>query len=422
MNFLESLHGTYGDVVYFRLFGRKVLLIKRPDLVERVLTASPGEIGKSREYHLLKSFLGEGLVTSEGALWQRERAFLSSLFKKSAFEPYGDAVTSCVNDTLRRWHHDRTIDIHSEMTELSLRIAIRLLYSGSASDNIFDRGTRATKLSEHLSMLARIAFLLPDGAIGAIQYMASKSLKNLNGAIYSLIQERLDDSTVHTDFLATLLAEYTSTGGSMPLRQVRDEFVTLFVTGHETTAAALGWTLYLLARHPQIEAEVRLELAGPDNGTVTLKNLEQFPLTQAVIKEALRLYPPASVIGRQTLSSCRLGEFQIPADTTIFLSQFLLHRDARYFPDAAAFKPQRRAQNAVKSIPRYTFLPFGAGARVCLAAAFSMYELTSIVATLVRNYSFRYEECAEPNAVISMTMRPERPIQLRLEQISQTRV
>jgi cytochrome P450 len=407
----------YGGIVSYRFFHVRVVMISEPDAIESVLVRNASNFTKSRDYAAIRSFLGNGLVTSEGAFWQSQRQLIQPAFRHENIASYAQIMAESAATMLAGWKDGEVRDVHHEMSSLTLDVVAKSLFGSKvAHDSRFIGTEIATVMNRFLSQAA-LSFFLPEGMPLPKGPRLLRSRRRLNKVIQTIITDRRAHPVESKDLLQTLLAAQDEHGTRMTDEQLRDEIMTLFMAGHETTANALCWTWYLLAQNPEAEEKLRAELDGVLNGVApTLADLPRLPYTEMVVKESMRLYPPVWGIGRCAINDFELNGYRIPAGTNVFPLQWLTHRDERWFPGPEKFDPERWRDDPIRRgrLPRFAYFPFGGGPRVCIGAGFAMMEACLLLATIAQRFSLSLP----PNSVVtpffSITLRPKDGLNMRL--------
>jgi cytochrome P450 len=384
---LVRIAGRYGDVSKFRFGLYDEYLLVHPEQVQRVLVGEHRAFTKGRALAEAKRVLGEGLLTSEGEFHQRQRKLMQPLFAHRRIGTYGAAMVEAGERAAARWRGGQVLDLQAEMSRLTLGIVGRTLFDADVESEADEIG-RA--LTESIEMLNR--FMLPfSGLLERLPTATARRLRRartrLDATIYALIAERRASGAEGGDLLALLLQARDEEDRStrMSDEQVRDEAMTIFLAGHETTAVALTWTWYLLARSPRVEARLHEELAHELGGrSPTVADLPRLQYTEQVLAESMRLYPPAWVIGRRARADIELDGYRIPAGSIVLLSPFVTHRDARWYPEPLRFDPDRFTPDARALRPRYAYFPFGGGPRICIGEGFARIEAQLLLATLAQ--------------------------------------
>jgi len=407
---MERCARDYGDISAYRFLHVPICQITHPDHIEQVLVRNAANFHKSRDYGALKFILGNGLLTNEGASWQKQRQLIQPAFRHENIQGYGQIMVDSTAKHLARWKNGERRDLHHEMAELTLDIVSKSLFGTNAAHLAHEVGEEIAAVMERFQAQAALAFLLPDNFPIPKTLRLLRSKKKLDSVVLSIIRDRRKSRIATEDLLQRLLDAQDEAGGRMSDEQLKDEVMTLFLAGHETTANALTWTWYLLAQNAQVEqrlgAEVDTVLAGR---APTLADLPRLPYVEMVVKESMRLFPPAWGFGRLALEEFELGGYRIPTGTNIFITQWLTHRDARFFPEPERFDPERWREDPVRKgkIPRFAYFPFGGGPRVCIGAGFAMMEATLLLATLAQRYRFSLAPNAQVVPLFSVTLRPK---------------
>jgi cytochrome P450 len=412
--FLTRQHNEFGDFSQFRLLRVRAFLAAHPDYIRDLLLEHAASTVKSLALQRAKSLLGEGLLTSEPPLHTRQRRLMQPAFHHERLLRYASIMTSAGEEWLVRWRNmrleDRTIDLHGEMMQLTLSIVVRALFTS-------DLAPVAHELSKLTTLVVRMFpyLISPFGEYVEhwplpVSRRYRLAREKLDLLIYGLIGDRRAGTSKGDDLLSMLLAaqdQNTTDDSQMTNRQVRDELITLFLAGHETTANALTWAWSLLSEHPDVEARFHQELDSVLKGrSPDVADLPSLPYTNAVLSEALRLYPPAWGISRIITKEIRIAGYTLSKGSLCIASQWVTHRDSRFFPDPEAFTPERWLDAAV-SRPRFAFFPFGAGSRICIGERFAWMEGTLLLALLGQKWRFRRATAAPVIPEPLITLRPK---------------
>jgi cytochrome P450 len=408
-----------GDVSYVRLpFVGGAYVLNHPDYIRSVLVDDAKGFVKSVDYAVLKLLLGEGLVTSEGELHKRQRRLIAPAFHRGRISTYADVMTSYGLRMCERWRPGATLDIHSEMTQVTLAIVSKTLLDADVDS------AEASAVSDAVTMLMPLI----DNPILAIspklfRWMPGhrsyrRALELLDSTVYRIVGEHRRTGDDRGDLLSMLLAarDEEDAGRRMSDQQVRDEVMTIFLAGHETTANALTWTFYLLSQNREAEARLHAELDAVLGGRrPTLDDLPRLTYTAMVLDESLRLYPPVWAIGRRALSDFEVGGWVIPAGSNIALSQWAMHHQARYYPDPWAFRPERWLPGEQDERPEFSFFPFGGGPRICIGESFARMEAALLIAAIAQNWRLRLEPGFRVEPLALVTLRPKFGVRMTLE-------
>ncbi|HVA94919.1 MAG TPA: cytochrome P450, partial [Candidatus Dormibacteraeota bacterium] len=361
----------YGDIVFLRFLGVPMCFVNRPEYIESVLVTQSGNFEKSKDYRALRRVLGNGLLTSEGEFWRRQRKLVQPAFHQERIAAYAEVMAGYTERMLASWSDGQSLDIHAAMMRLTLDIVAKTLFDTDVSHEAEDVGAALDVLMGKFMRQAGFAFLLPSSIPIPTTSRLQRAVKQLDKVIYGIIHTRRSSGQMSGDLLSVLLQAQDDEGVGMTDRQLHDEIMTLFLAGHETTANALSWTWLLLGQNPGVEEKLAEELRRVLGGKPpTLADLPKLVYTDRVLRESMRLYPPVWIIGRRALAPFRLGDYELPADTNVMMSQLLMHHDARYFPDPERFDPDRwyPQDPRAASLPRFAYFPFGGGPRVCIGA------------------------------------------------------
>jgi cytochrome P450 len=418
LGFLTQLAHDYGDIVYFKIGPQRIFLLNHPDTIKDVLVTQDDKFVKGRGLQMAKRLLGEGLLTSEGEFHRRQRRLAQPAFHRQRITRYGTVMVNCAARMQEGWQDGTTLDMAQEMTRLTLSIVGRTLFDA-------DVASEAQEISEALTETMKLwrTFTLPFAELLEKLPLPSnrrfhRSRARLDATIYRMIDEHRASGVDRGDLLSMLLMaqDAEGAGDSMTDKQLRDEAMTIFLAGHETTANALTWTWYLLSQHPEVvstlEAELDQVLAGRNP---SVEDLPRLPYTEMVLAESMRLYPPAYVIGRRALQNCQVGSYFIPSGSIVLMSQYVMNRDPRYYPEPMRFNPERWNPEEKAARPKFSYFPFGGGPRVCLGESFAWMEGALVIATIAQRWQMRLAvgHPVEPQPMI--TLRPKYGMRMSVE-------
>lgn len=390
VEFLERAARQYGDLVFVPMGPQKIYIASHPNLIQDILVTRQAQFKKSRLLERVRKLLGDGLLTSEGPLHLRQRRLIQPAFHRERMASYAAVMVECGAQYRERWHPGASLDLSVEMARLTLAIVARTLFSAnvdSEADEIGDALTQAVKMTEFL-LLPYSEWLDKLPLPPVRRFYRARAL--LDSIVYRLIAQRRAAGNRDTgDLLSILLAAQDDDGTVMTDQQVRDEALTIFVAGHETTAVATTWAWYLLSQNPEAESRFHAELDQALSGRLPgFEDLPRLRYAESVFTETLRLYPPAWGIGRRVLADFELGGYTIPARTTVVVSPWVVHRDPRWFPDPLKFQPERWLAES-QTRPKFAYFPFGGGTRVCIGERFALAEGVLLLATLGQRWRFR---------------------------------
>jgi cytochrome P450 len=415
LGFLMRL-AARGPITKMRLGPIEAVLLREPEDIERVLIGEHKKFVKDRMTRGLGRVLGDGLLTSEGDVWLRHRRLLAPAFHRDRVAAYGAAMAEAAEAFAGKSRRGEVRDLHADMMKLTLGIVGRALFDSEV-------GTRASDVSGALEVLVE---RFGSGLITLFPWMENlplptnqrthAALATLDDVLLGVVRERRARGGSGKDLLSMLIEAQDDAGKGLNDRELRDELMTLFLAGHETTALALSFALVLLSRSPEAEARLRAEIADVlGDRPMTGDDVARLPFTRAVVLETMRIYPPAWAIGREAVEDFSLRGYFIPKGEQIWLAQWVNHRDVRYFPEPERFLPERWLGGLERSLPRFAYYPFGGGPRVCIGNVFATMEAVLVLATLVRHLHVRFED-DRPLALAPMiTLRPRHPILVRYE-------
>ncbi|MCA1728893.1 MAG: cytochrome P450 [Actinobacteria bacterium] len=407
-----------GDVVRLRFINVPVYLLNHPDHIEYVLVSNNRNFIKSRGERISLSFLGEGLLTSEGSFWRRQRRLVQPAFHRGRINTYGEVMVERAGQMAAGWQDGEARDVHRDMMRLTLEIVARTLFGASLKTADFEEvGAALAVITERFTGRGGVFFQVPQRFPTPGNLRFRQALRTLDGVIYGIILERrASEAGSRDDLLSILLAARDEAGDRMSDEQLRDEVMTIFLAGHETTANALSWTWCLLAEHPEVEAKLHEGLDETLAGrTPTVEDLLRLHYTDMVVRESLRLYPPAWAFGREAVGDCEIGGYYVPAGTQLIMSQWVTHRDPRYYENPMEFRPERWAEGLADRLPRYAYFSFGGGPRLCIGQSFAKMEAVLLLATIAQQ--FRLYQAPGEQAVPqpSITLRPRNGMRMVLE-------
>lgn len=403
--FLASLPRTWGDVVPFRLASQRVVMLSHPDDIRDVLVTNQRSFMKGRGLQRAKRLIGEGLLTSEGELHLRQRRLVQPAFHRARIATYAQAMVEEATAMADHWRAG-PVDINAEMMRLTMVIVARTLFGANVAA---DTARVANALHDvfaaftlGLNPLAPLLDRLPTPKVRRF----NRARATLDRIVYGMIAERRREGTDRGDLLSMLLSaqDHEGDGTGMSDGQLRDELLTLFIAGHETTANALSWTWLLLDRHPEVAATLRAEIDQVLGDRVPqADDVAALPYTRAVVAESMRLFPPAYILGRKAVAPHTVRGWTVPAGTLFLMSQYVVHRDPRWWPEPEAFRPARWL--APDERPRFAYFPFGGGTRLCVGESFAWMEAVLLLAVLARRWEVRVAR-PDPRPEPLITLRP----------------
>ncbi len=409
LGFLARVAREYGDFVALRLGWRRVFLINHPDLIETVLVTESRHFIKHFVLRLLRPTMGNGILLSDGDFWIRQRRLIQPVFNKNRVATYGDVMVSYAERMAERWQDGETRDLHTDMMRLTLEIVAKVLFDADVAGQAADVGEALEMGMQTFIRRWKSLYPLPEWIPTPTNLKIKKVARRLDAIIYGFIKDRRTSGRDRGDLLSLLLhAQDVDDGGRMTDKQLRDEAMTLFLAGHETTANALAWTWYLLSQHPEVDAQLAAELHDVLGGrSPTVADLPRLRYTEMVVTESMRLYPPVYAFGREPVRNVRIGDYEVPRAATIIMSQWLMHRDGRFFDDPEQFRPERWADGLAKRLPKFAYFPFGGGPRLCIGNTFAMIEAVLVLATMAQKFRFTLAPGHPVVPLTTVTLRPK---------------
>jgi len=409
LGFLERVHRRWGDVARFRFGPRSIYLLSHPDLIRDVLVTRHRNFTKSRALQRARVILGEGLLTSEGEHHLRQRRMAQPAFHRERIAALGETMVAYASRAAGEWRDGAEMDVVREMNRLTLAIAGKTLFGASVEAEADEIGAALTS-----ALLAFKRLTNPLGPIldrlplpGTVR--VRRAGERLDATIYRMVEERRASGEDRGDLLSMLLAarDEEGDGAGMTDLQLRDEALTLFLAGHETTANALAWTWHLLSLNPDAEAALHAELGAVLAGRAPrADDLPRLPYTRAVLAESMRLRPPAWVIGREPKEDFEAGGYRIRAGSVVMLAPWIAQRDPRWWPDPERFDPSRWTPEMEAALPRFAYFPFGGGPRKCIGEGFAWTEGILVLARLAQRWRLRPAPGAQVSAEPLITLRP----------------
>ena len=405
---MTELFARHGDIYRFYSPARRaeMWVIHHPDDVKRVLVSNHRNYTKGSGLDRVRILLGNGIMTSEGDLWKRQRYMMQPYFHRRVITQFGELVDACNNRFIAKWEaqaaRGELVNITDDMSELTLEIVLQSIFG---------------------SDLARLAQEMGANPFDIVTKVPARDLKfayrfrQLTKLVAALIARRRAEKIEHFDFLGMLMdARDKETGAPMSERELIDEVMTLIVAGHETTASALNWTWYLLSQNPHAEALLHEEIDGnPEKPTPSLVEMESLPYTKNVCDEALRMYPPGWLLSRRTIGPDVLSGYAVPAGTDVLLCLYLLHRHPRYWKEPEAFRPERFDAAHEAERPRFAYMPFAAGPRHCIGETMALYEMYVHLYKVARRYRLTYVPDGPLELEAQINLRTRSPLMMKLE-------
>lgn len=418
LEFIEGLRRDHGDFVHFKLATRHMVLVNDPAAIRDILVTNNKNFTKSRGLRILgKKLLGAGLLTNEGASHRRQRKLISPAFHPQRIDAYGEDMVAATLKGMDRWTDGGVIDMDDEMMRAALAIAAKTMFGADVDDEADEISDAMTESMKVFEMLGDPFFVLTEKLPLPRNIRMKQARARIDATIYRMINQRRQDGVRRGDFLDILLNAQDDDGsGGMTDQQVRDEAITLFLAGHETTANAMTWTWYLLATHPEIQERMAEEVTRVlGDREAAPGDMAKLPYTRQVFSEGMRLYPPAHTFGRQNIDDYEMGPYMIPAATTFLISPYLVQRHPDYWEDAERFDPDRWTEEAIAARPRGAYIPFGGGPRTCIGENFAWLEGILVLATVAKRWRFAMEPGHVVEKLPLITLRPKYGLRLIAE-------
>ncbi|HZS61200.1 MAG TPA: cytochrome P450 [Gemmatimonadaceae bacterium] len=410
-----------GDVSEIAIGPQRLVLASHPDDIQRILVSEQRSFRKGRALERSKLMLGEGLLTSDGAYHLRQRRLVQPAFHREQVARYAAVMADFAARADAEWRDGDVRDVHDAMMRLTLAIVCKTLFATELDAETVTEIGEAVSLSLQMFQYT----VLPFGAI--LEQLPLPFVRRLRRArerldkiVYDMVAElRRGEGGDRRDLPSMLLAARDADGSALTDEQIRDEIITLIAAGHETTAVALSWTWYLLSQHPVVAGRLHHELDAVLGGrTPTVADVELLVYTRAVLAESMRLYPPAWILERRAIEDVEIGGYTVRAGTLVLVSQYLAHRDPRWWSDPERFDPSRWLTSAIR--PKFAYFPFGAGTRACVGESFAWMEGILILATLAQRWQMSHDPTHEVVPEPMITLRPRYGMRMRLESITRS--
>jgi len=417
LGFITRLR-DYGDVVRSRFLYLHAYFLYNPSDIEALLTTNAKSYRKARSLRspFFYRLVGNGLVTSEGDFWRRQRRLAQPAFHRQRISSYGDVMVQYTERAIDTWKHGERRDIARDMTRLTLEIVVKTLFNSDVSNDADHIGQILTGLVKPFASQATLKWILDNRLPTPGHRRYFNAVSEIDRIVFRIIAERRASGYDEGDLLSMLLQAQDDDGTQMTDAQLRDEVMTLFLAGHETTALALSWSWYLLATHPDAETKFHEELDEVLGGRApNVSDLPKLTYTEMIAKESMRLYPPAYAVGREALEETEIGGFRVPKGTQLFAFQWVTHRDARYFDEPDAFKPERWTPDVAERLPKYAYFPFGGGPRQCIGNYFAMMEIVLLLATIGQRVRFELDPEHKVEVLPVLSLRPRNGIKVIIE-------
>ena len=415
LEYFTKVAREYGDVAGLRVLNFKTVFINHPSLIEEVLVTNARKYSKGRVLRANRHVFGEGLLTSEGDFWLRQRRLAQPAFHRARIASYAATMVDYTERMVQGWRGGEERDAHQEMMRLTLEIVAKTLFDADVEGDAQEVGKSLELLLEIGANFRRTIFV-PHWLPTPTNLRVRREVKQIEKILYRIIAEQRASGRDAGDLLSMLLSAQDEDGSRMTDRQLRDETITLFLAGHETTASTLSWTWWLLARHPAVEAKLHAELdAVLGDRAPTLDDLPKLRYTGHLITESLRLYPAAWGMARLVVEDHEIAGYAVTKGMGVAMAQWVVHRDPRWYDAPEEFRPERWEDDLLKRLPRFAYFPFGGGPRQCIGNAFALMEAALILATIARKFRFLLVANHPVVPLGSITLRPRHGVRVTLE-------
>src|SRR6266478_3377020 len=415
LDYFTAMAQKYGDVSGMRIGKFRSLFINHPDLIEDVLVNNARKYHKGRILRANKYLFGEGLLTSEGDFWLRQRRLAQPAFHRVRIASYAATMVEYTERLLDQWKNGEQRDAHQEMMRLTLQIVGKTLFDADVERDAQEVGKSLELLLEIGANFRRTIFV-PHWLPTPANLRVKREVAQIERIIYRIIGERRASGRDAGDLLSMLLAAQDEDGSRMADKQLRDETITLFLAGHETTASTLSWTWWLLAQNPRVEAKLHAELdAVLGERAPTLDDLSKLVYAGHVITESLRLYPAAWGLARLAVEDHEIAGYPVTKGMGVTMAQWVVHRDPRWYDAPEEFRPERWENDLLKRLPRFAYFPFGGGPRQCIGNTFALMEATLILATIAQTFRLRLVANHPVVPLASITLRPRHGVRVTFE-------
>lgn len=414
LKFYAEGAAKFGDLYPVRFLNHRCVVASGPEPIEDVLLTNARNYRKHFVVRFLTPVFGNGLFTSEGDFWRKQRKLVQPAFHRSRIARFGETMVNYADNAARQLTPGETRNVHTDLSRLTLLIACKTLFDADMDGDAGEVAVALTHLQEATTTRLEQKIPLPSWIPTQAKRHLDATIRTLDRIVYRIIEDRRRSTVERQDLLSLLLGMRDDDGQPMSDRQLRDEVVTLFIGGFETTSIALSWALHALATHPEVDRRLHEELSRElGDRPASLEDLPRLTYLDAFLKESLRLYPPAWVIGREAVEDSTICGLPIRAGTTVIIPIHQLHRDDRWYEEPNALRPERWLGEAPKSLPKMAWIPFGGGPRACIGDAFAKMEMSLILATWLRR--FRFEPTATPPIPQpAFLLRPKQGVSLRV--------
>ncbi len=419
LHFLMSMAREYGDIVHFRFGPHQVYQPHTPELVREILVNQADKFHKWQlQKKVMGKVLGNGIFLSDDDVWKRQRKLVAPALHTKRIQHYAEIMTLYTNRLVDSWQPGQEIDIAEEMLKVTMDIVAKSMFDADGVSAEAQKLSNALRVVQDMIIREMTALIMPvpDWVPTPRNLRENQAMADLDEVVMDFIHKKRANTEDRGDLLSMLMqAVDDETGEPMNDEQVREEVITLFTAGYDTTALALAWAFYLLSLNRDVEerlvAEVKSVLGGR---TPTLEDLQTMNYTDRVLKETMRLYPPAPFFPREAIADVEIGGYTLPKGSVVFISPYVIHRDPEFFPDPERFEPERFNPGYEERIPKYAYFPFGGGPRVCIGQSFALMEAEIILATIVQRFHLALVPGQDIIPEPTITLHAKHGIQLRI--------
>ena len=417
VEFVRDLHAEWGDSAAIWLGAFRTYFFANPEHIEEVLIRKASSFEKDAITPELSELMGQGLVTSEGELWRRQRKLAAPALTRRQIEAYADWMVELTENELADWQDGQEIELHHAMMAMTLKIVVKTLFNIDMGEEVERIGEAVDEAMEVFDKKVHTLWrFVPDFIPTHLDRRFDRAVGYLDDTIYDLIRKRRASDEEGDDLLYRLLIANDDDGSGMTDQQLRDEAITMFLAGHETTALVLTYAWYLMSHEPEVARRLFEEVDEVlGDRSATANDVGELDYTTAVVKETMRLYSPVWLIGREAMEDVQIGPYDVPKGTQVLLPQCVVHRDERWYDDPGEFQPERWLDPEFeKSLPRFAYFPFGGGARICIGNHFAKMEAVLCLATMAQRFDFENLMTRPIETRPAVTMRPVVPVPMKL--------
>lgn len=419
VSFIQKQHLKHGDTVYINFLGQRAYLTSNPEIIKNALVTNRQNYKKDRAYEILKMALGNGLLTSSGSFWLKQRRLAQPAFHRKQlqvlFETMGE-ITEQYCKTFEKYRGGAPVDVSVLMTDVTADIAMRTLFNSDVDENLGNLYELMVDTQTYLIKRLRKPFLIPLMPITGDTRRFYKAKNNFDKIIYKKIEDRRKSKERYNDLLDMLMyTEDADTGERMSDEQLRDEIITIFAAGHETSANGMTWLWYILEQHPDVLQKVKTEVATiVGDKTPTFQDLRAMPYTRQVVDESLRMFPPAWAVARQLIDKEQIAGYELKENSILLMSVHQLHRHPDLWDNPNVFDPDRFSAERIKARPKHHYIPFGLGPRMCIGNNFALMEMQLLLAMFAHRFNFELVKGHPVEHEALITLRPKHGMMMKI--------